>query len=193
MVAVVAVAAAAGAQQQDAVFSGPQVGEKVTPFKVLGIRGPDMGKELRLLEGAPAPVCLVFIHQIERSIVPLLTTVDEYGWDTREKMRTQIVFLGADRVMMEQRLPLVAQSLRMMCPVSYSLDGAEGPGNYGLNKRCLMTLVLAKDNRVMANFALIQPGIADAPKVLAEMAKLAGAAAPPEVEKLQQQRRARNQ
>ncbi|MBM3457680.1 MAG: hypothetical protein FJX77_04005 [Armatimonadetes bacterium] len=106
-------------------------------------------------------------------------------------IRTHFVFLGEDRVQMEQRLPLVTRSLRLMAPAYYSLDGGEGPGNYGLNKRCLVTILLARESRVTANFALTQPGIADAPKVLAEMAKLAGAPEPPQVEALQQQRRNR--
>ena len=54
----------------------------------------------------------------------------------------------------------------------------EGPGNYGLNKDCLMTIVTAKDNTVVANFALVQPGIADAPKVLAALAKPAATEPP---------------
>ncbi len=70
-------------------------------------------------------------------------------------------------------------SLKLQSRVGLSLDGAEGPGNYGLNKQCLMTIVVAKDNVVTANFALTQPGIADAPKVLEALAKVSGDATPP--------------
>ena len=68
--------------------------------------------------------------------------------------------------------------------MALSPDGAEGPGNYGLNKDCLMTIVTAQDNKVVANFALVQPGIADAPKVLAALAKTCGDTNPPTVEAL---------
>jgi hypothetical protein len=68
--------------------------------------------------------------------------------------------------------------------VGLSLDGAEGPGNYGLNKECLMTIVAAKGGKVAANFALVQPGIADAPRVIAALAKACGDEAPPSVEQL---------
>ena len=47
-----------------------------------------------------------------------------------------------------------------------------------------MTIVVAKDNVVTANFALVQPGIADAPKVIAALAKTCGDAEPPTVEAL---------
>ena len=68
--------------------------------------------------------------------------------------------------------------------MSLSPDGAEGPGNYGLNKDCLMTIVTLKDGKVVANFALVQPGIADAPKVLAALAKTCGDENPPTLEAL---------
>ena len=42
-----------------------------------------------------------------------------------------------------------------------------------------MTIVVAKGGRVTANFALVQPGIADGPAVVAAMAKAAGDKNPP--------------
>jgi hypothetical protein len=47
-----------------------------------------------------------------------------------------------------------------------------------------MTLVLAKGGKVTANFALVQPGIADAPDIIAAMAKLAGDKNPPDARTL---------
>ena len=176
---------------EDRVFSGPQVGEKVTPFKVVGVRGPAEGKEHEL-QGADGtgPAVLVFVHGIERSIVPMITVVDEYGYQKRDVLKTTFVFLSGDRVAMEKRLPLVGQSLRMQCPMALSLDGAEGPGNYGLNKDCLVTIVVAKDKKVTANFALVQPGIADAPAVLKAMAEACGDPKPPTAEALREKRMA---
>ena len=42
-----------------------------------------------------------------------------------------------------------------------------------------MTIVLTKEGKVTANFALVQPGIADAPGIIAAMARLAGDNNPP--------------
>ena len=175
---------------EERVFSGPQAGEKVTPFKVVGVRGPTAGKEQEVQGPAAGagPAVLVFVHGIERSIVPLVTVVDEYAHQKRDVLRTTFVFLSADRVAMEKRLPLVGQSLRMQSPMTLSLDGAEGPGNYGLNKDCLVTIVVAKENKVTANFALVQPGIADAPAVLKAMADACGDPKPPTAEALREKR-----
>ncbi|MGV3723811.1 MAG: hypothetical protein ACO1SX_23175 [Actinomycetota bacterium] len=180
------------ARAEDAVFSGPQPGEKTTGFKSLAVTGPDAAREADFpAQFKGAPTVLVFVHGIERSIVPLLTVIDQYALEKKDTARTAFVFLTADRVAMEQRLPLVARSLKLQAPTAISLDGAEGPGNYGLNKKCLLTIVTAKDNRVTANFALVQPGIADAPRVIEAMAKLIGDEKPPTAEELRARRPAR--
>ena len=174
---------------QDKVYSGPQPGEKVTPFVAVDVTGSSAGKEREVLAGRDATAtAVVFVHGIERSIVPLLTVVDEYGHAKRDSLTTEFVFLSDDRAASEKRLPLVAQSLRMRCAMSLSVDGPEGPGNYGLNKDCLMTIVVTKDRQVTANFALVQPGIADAPAVIKAIASAAGDAEPPNPEVLRERR-----
>jgi hypothetical protein len=177
----------------DPVFSGPQTGEKTTPFKVVEISGANAGKERDVIAGnGGAATALVFMHGMERSMMPLLRVVDEYGALRGDALKTEVIFLASDRLEGEQRVKAAAGSLKLGARVGLSLDGAEGPGNYGLNKECLMTIVTAKDNTVTANFALVQPGIADAPKVLEALAKLTGDAHPPTAEELTQRHMARN-
>lgn len=169
----------------EAVFSGPQPGEKTTPFKVLAIAGQNPGQERDPIgENAGRPLALVFIHGLERSLVPLLRTVDQYGSLRTNRLKTELVFLAPDRLAGEQRVKAAARSLQLQATVGLSLDGAEGPGNYGLNKECLMTIVAASENKVAANFALVQPGIADAPKVIEALARLCGDTNPPTIEEL---------
>lgn len=175
----------AAASAQDKVYSGPQPGEKITPFKVLAVRGAGEGAERDpVAEAKGEPVVLVFLHAVERSLVPLLRVIDEYGAERKEHLRTEVVFLMPDRLAGEQRAKTVSNALKLKSSAGLSLDGAEGPGNYGLNKECMMTIVAAKDNRVTANFALVQPGISDAPEVLAALARLSGDEDPPSVETL---------
>ncbi len=169
----------------DPIFSGPQPGEKVTLFKVNAIKGAGAGTErdpITLHQGAAT--ALVFVHGVERSLVPLLRAIDTYGASNATRLRTEIVFLNADRLAGEQRTKAVANSLRLQSPVGLSMDGAEGPGNYGLNKDCLMTVVASRSNVVFTNFALVQPGIADAPRVIAALATLCGDTNPPSAQVL---------
>ena len=174
----------------DPVFSGPQPGEKTTPLKLLELMGPAEGKERDpITENAGAATTLVFVHTIERSLVPLLRVIDEYGFERKDRLKTEIVFMFADRL--EQRVKAAARSLQLQSRVGLSLDGVEGPGNYGLNKECMMTIIAARDNQVTANFALVQPGIVDAPKVIEALARLCDDPNPPTVEQLSERQMAR--
>ncbi|WP_035601831.1 hypothetical protein [Haloferula sp. BvORR071] len=177
----------------DPIFSGQQPGEKTTPFKIVEILGANAGKEREVIaDNGGGATALVFMHGIERSMMPLLRVVDEYGALRKDSLKTEIIFLNADRLEGEQRAKNASGSLKLQSRVGLSLDGAEGPGNYGLNKECLMTIIVAKDNTVTANFALAQPGIADAPKVLEALAKVSGDANPPTLEQLNERQMARN-
>ena len=177
----------------ETLFSGPQLGEKTTPFKVQPIAGASGTAERDPIgENRGLPTVLVFLHGIERSLVPLLRVIDEYGAERQDRLRTELVFLAADRTSGEQRVKAAATSLKLQSPVSLSLDGAEGPGNYGLNRDCLMTIVGAARNVVVTNFALRQPGIADAPKVIDALARLCGDTNPPAIAQLSERHVARS-
>lgn len=165
------------------VFSGPQPGERTTGFKVMEITGDEAGQERDpIADNAGAPTALVFVHGIERSLVPLLRAVETYGASNQARLKTEIIFLAADRLAGEQRVKAATGSLKLRARVGLSPEGAEGPGNYGLNKDCLMTILGARSNVVVTNFALVQPGIADAPPVIAALAKLCGDPNPPTAE-----------
>ena len=176
-------------RSEENVFSGPQPGEKTTPFKSVELRGESAGKVRDLIaEHDGAPTALIFVHGIERSMAPLMTVLDEYARERKDMLKTEFVFLSGDRLGSQQRLPLVGQSLRLQSPMSLSPDGAEGPGNYGLNKECLMTVIVARANKVATNFALVQPGMADAPKIISAIATLIGDTNAPSAEVLRERR-----
>ena len=178
----------ASAFAQETVFSGPQPGEGIKPFKAYAVTGAESGKEVQALADAmEGPATVVFIHNLERSLLPLVRTVDQYGGMRKGAMKTVVVFLGDDRLALENQLPLVSRSVQFQSPMLLSLEGAEGPGSYGLNKQCLVTIIVADKGKVTANFALVQPGIADAPKVIAAMAAASGDPKPPTVDELQSQ------
>ena len=169
---------------EDPVFSGPQLGEKATSFKSVEIVG-NAGKEHDIIkENDGKPTVLVFVHGLERSMLPLMRVVDSYGDKFKDKVQTEYVFLAEDQVGGMQRFWRALNAVKLKGRSTLSTDGIEGPGNYGLNKECLLTILTTKDNRVHANFALVQPGIADGGAVLAEVAKLVGDKNPPTTEQL---------
>jgi len=166
----------AQADDADKVFSGPQPGEKLTGFKVQGMFGRWDGKEADPIADAnQAPTVLIFVHEWTRPMLQLARGLDTYGdkWAAKG-LKTYFVNLTADKSKTEQFLQGAKNSLNLKCPQSISLDGLEGPGNYGLNRKMTATVVIAKGNKVTANFAIVQPNETDSPKVLAAVADLLG-------------------
>ncbi len=171
----------------DPVFSGPQVGEKVTPFKVQGVYDAQAGQELDLVTAAMGkPLLLIFLHDLTRPSAGLMRALCAYAEPHRKKgtLHCGVVWLAADRSQAEQYLKQARQSLNLSAPVGISPDGAEGPGSYGLNRKVALTVLVVNDNRVTANFALVQPALTDAPRILADVAKLIDAP-PPTLEDVQ--------
>ena len=77
------------------------------------------------------------------------------------------------------RLKQMRHALSKDGPIGISPDGKEGPGAYGLNRNVTLTIIIAKDNKVTGNFALVQPSIqADLPKILKEIAGVVGGDVP---------------
>jgi hypothetical protein len=169
----------------DQVFSGPQPGEKLTAFKVHAFSGPAAGKEIQLLaDPKDTPRVLVFIHELNRLAFQLLRPVDQYAARLhKDGLETHFIMLTADRAKTEQYLEGAQKALALAAPIVISLDGIEGPGNYGLNRKVTLTVLVARGNKVVANFAIVQPNDTDAPKVAAAIAKLMGKT-PPTAEEL---------
>lgn len=163
---------------QETVYSGPQPGEKLPAFRTLRVVGVPAPQETTINPGE-LPTVLVFWHGVERSALPLVRVVDQYGAERSGKLALHHIVLYNDRLEGEKRIPLVQQSLKLASPLTLSPDGLEGPGSYGLNKKCLLTILVGKGGKTTASFALVQPGIADAPNVLKAIAEAAGDPNPP--------------
>jgi hypothetical protein len=169
------------AEEPPEVFSGPQAGEGVTPFTVRGVLGPQAGSEYDLVKTADGkPLVVVFLNELTRPSVGLSRLVLGYAASRREDgLHSGLVLLTADATATEEWVKRASGALPPRVPIGISPDGAEGPGAYGLNRNVAMTVIVAKDGKVTANFALVQPSVAaDAPKIAAAIAEAVGAEAP---------------
>ena len=81
------------------MFSGPQVGETITPFDAKLVFGDDAGKTIRIFaEEEKAPQLLVFVHQVTRPAIGLARMLTSYADGLKEKgLRSNVVFLSDDR------------------------------------------------------------------------------------------------
>lgn len=162
---------------QEIVFSGPQVGERLPPFKVQGFFGNDAGKTLDFVTGAAGkPIVLVFIHDCNRKSLLMTRTLTLYTAErAKDGLATGVVWLTDDVSEGEVLLKRWAHALAKDAPLGIYLDGKEGPGSYGLNRNVTLTILVGKEGKVTANFALVQPSTqVDLPKILQEVANVAG-------------------
>ena len=163
------------------VFSGPQPGEKLPPLKARIIIGQNAGKEVDILSAADGkPVFLIFMNAFGELVNETMRVMTLYA-ERQEKgdFVTAVVWVTSDPSELEAKLKRAKPHMPKKTPVGISLAGPEGPGAYGLNRRVQMTVLVAKDNVVTANFALVQPSIqADSVAVLSELVKVIGGQPP---------------
>src|SRR5262245_61356575 len=179
VVAVIALAMAP-ALAEEKVFSGPQVGEKLKPFKVRGVFDDDAGKDLDFVTKADGkPILLVFVHEANRPSIGMQRVLMNYAMTRSKDLVNGTVWLTDDATEAENRLKTMRHALAKDSPIGISPDGKEGPGAYGLNRNVTLTILVGKDNKVTANFALVQPSMqADLPKILDAVVAAAGGKAP---------------
>src|SRR5262245_55361785 len=71
---------ALSARADDKVFSGPQKGEKLPPFKVRGVYDKAAGKEMDFVKEAKGgPIVLIFVHDMNRPSIAMTRVLGEYA------------------------------------------------------------------------------------------------------------------
>lgn len=166
-----------GSGADEPLFSGPQVGERIVPFKSRVVLGASAGQELDIVKQANGkPVVLLFVHEFNRPSVGVTRIVMNYvAKRATDGLHAEVVFLSDDATETEKVLQRAAHALPAKIPLAISLDGKEGPGAYGLNRNVTLTLLVAKDNKVTANFALVQPSVqADVPRIVKAIVDVLG-------------------
>ena len=173
-------------QPGDSFPSGPQIGDKLPDFKAHAFFGPDAGKDFQIhAKTKGSATLLIFMHApsevgITRPGFQFLKPVDKYASEN-EKLATQIVWVAGDKENIEKFLKRAENSLNLKSPVSICLEGGkDGPATYGLNDKVQITVLIAKDNKVLNNFALTDPNGKDSAKVIAAIAKVLGKDPPKE-------------
>lgn len=157
------------AAAQEQVFSGPQVGETLPPLTVRNIVGPQTAQESDPVTAADGrPLLLIFVHKRERPAFGLANALTKAAVEREPQgLQRQLVFLTEDPTTTQSWLKQIANYFEKDTPVGISMEGAEGPGAYGLNRNVTMTVLVGREGKVTANFALVQPSLpADGPKIL---------------------------
>ncbi len=161
---------------QDKVFSGPQPGEKLTPFKVVQVKGEKAVEKEIVGKSENDCTIICFAHKVSEAAIGLMIFLETYA-SQQDTIEDHYVWLTENPAEMQQNVR--RWNFFQDAPVSISVDGIEGPGEYGLNRNVTMTVLVAKkDNTVVASFALEDPNQRDSDKILKEVAKVIGKDAP---------------
>jgi hypothetical protein len=162
---------------QEPVFSGPQPGEPLTGFQIRRVLGDDAGQMWDAVKEAQGgPIVLIFVHEVTRPSAAVTRIVADYAHRLKDQgLHTAVVFLSDDPTATQAWAERARHALPAEVPLGISLEGIEGPGAYGLNRHVMLTVVIGKQDGVTANFALIQPSVAqDAPAIGAAIQQVLG-------------------
>ncbi len=174
-----------GFGDDDPVFSGPQKGEKLVPFRFRNAVS-DPVKDVDVISQADGkPVLLIFFHKRSRPAFGLMNALMKYA-QTRKKdgLNSGVVALTDDPTETELWLKRIRNYFPEGATYGVSTDGPEGPGAYGLNNEVELTILIGREGRVTANFAIVQPSLqADAPKIARALAEVMGDKEPVDLQK----------
>lgn len=172
----------------DPVFSGPQVGEKLPPFVMNSVLGETAGQEIDIVKQADGkPVLLAFFHARTRPAFGLANMLMRYAASrASDGLHSGVVFLTDDPTKTAQWMKVVKKHLSSDAVVyGISPEGQEGPGSYGLNRNMTLTVIVANEGKVTANFALVQPSVqADGPRILKAIVDVTGGGEVPTIAQL---------
>lgn len=168
--------------EEKQIFSGPQPGEKLPPLKATSITGKSKDSTFDFISKAGEHPLILFLQDGNRvGLRGLYDTSRMIGTITREsklKLNMNIVFLDDDPDQLTQIVSGIAKRIaengtnEILFGISH--DGREGPGSYGLNRNVSQTVIIAKEGKVLYNFALTQPTVYADPHVLGAIVQTLG-------------------
>ena len=93
---------------------------------------------------------------------------------SKQTLHISAVFLGDTPNTVENQVSRLVPHIPSQVSLSISQDGREGPGSYGLNRNVAQTVIIAKDGKVLYNFAFTQPMLRPDPHVLGAVGEAIG-------------------
>ena len=164
--------------QERLVFSGPQPGERLPAFQAIALRGKQRGEVIDPIARAGGkPLLLIFQ---DKSVVGqkglllcggALATIAE---KSPQGLHVSATFLVDDPDLNKIFQYDFMDKIHSVVEMSVSRDRRDGPGAYGLNRNIPMTILLAKDGKVLHNFALKQPMLYPDPHVMGAISDAIG-------------------
>lgn len=168
---------------EDPVFSGPQPGETLPPLTVRDVLAEEVTDVDFIEKTEGKAVLVVFFHKRTRPAFGLTNALMKLA-KTRKKQGLErvVVMLTEDPTETGNWMKRIRNLLPKDTLYGVSMDGAEGPGAYGLNREVALTVLVGKAGKVTANFALVQPSLPnDGPKIAKAVVDVTGGGKVPDI------------
>jgi hypothetical protein len=164
------------AQEPEPLTSGPPAGTALPACPVAAPAGPFAGSEFdAAAKIGDGPGVLLFVHELSRNTAPMITGLDtfavEFAWTG---LSTHSILVAADRTAAEAQAERSSNAMRMYRPLLVSVDGVDGPGGYALHRNATLTIVTAKDGKVVRSVAFTDTGRNDLPRLRELVEEVAG-------------------
>ena len=164
--------------QGTALFSGPQPGEKLPLLMAKGINGETKDKTSDFIAKADGQLLVLFLQDENglglRGLVGISRLLAQIAEKSEQKMHLNVVFLGDTPDTLANQASKLVPHIPSDVLLGISPDGREGPGSYGLNRSVAQTVLIAKDGKVLYNFAFTQPMLYPDPYVLGAVGEAIG-------------------
>ena len=177
--------------QENQIFSGPQPGEKLPSLKVTGIAGEIDSTTFDIIATADGKPLVLFLQDtnavgikglvgVSKLLLKIDTFQKEYSKangaeESNQGLQMGVVFLADDLdTLPEWAHNMLKKEIPNEVLKGISPDGREGPGSYGLNRNVAQTILIAKDGKVLHNFAFTQPMLYTDPHLLGAIAQVIG-------------------
>ena len=157
------------------VFSGPQAGETLPKLKVSAVTGDDAGKTFNALgdhDGAQLIILAGPNRTSIRGIIGILRLVATVNEHSKEPLNPILVYLGDDKNQLAENANRYLQYMNGEPTIGISNDGRDGPGSYGLNRNVSMTIIVARDGKVVYNFPFPEGMLTPDPHVLGAISEV---------------------
>lgn len=178
--AVVAMFASAAFVSAEEVQSGLQSGAPIGAFYVTKLAGAEedgvsTGKNLcyRCKNGG-RPQVMVFTRSSDKQVVELVQKLDAAISDNSSKqLRAFVNVMGEDKSSASKAAKQLASASKAKeVPFVVPNEVENGPGNYGLNAKAAVTVILASGGQVKANHAFASASDVAVDSVIADLSKI---------------------
>ena len=160
------------------IYSGPQPGEKLPPFKAIALSGALKGKEFDAAALAGGELHLLIFAKEARTfgrfLADLARQLETIESSSERKWEMSFIVVNDDPNDVEKKFEGVKRRLPDFVRAGLSKDGSDGPPAYGLDRTLTATVIVAKGGEVVHNLPYASDAFYSQPHILGALASAMG-------------------